>query len=349
MKKVLSGAVKKNRLAGSYLFFGPEGVGKWATALELAKGLNCQEGDSHPCENCASCKKIANLAHPDVKVLFPLPSVKTDEERQRFMEEKIREPYSTVNFDRPSNIPVEEIRKMQRELSLKPYEVKRRVVIIYQAERMISTGQNYLLKNLEEPPLDTVMMLTSSEPGKFLPTILSRCQKIRFSSLSDKLIEDYLKKNCQLDPKQAGYYSKISRGSLGRALSLINSEKGQIREDGLDLIWSALEQDLVDSVELVRGLIRKWDRDCVLEMFDFLFTLFRDIYLYLEQRTEGNLINVDLKEKIVRIADILKRKDLAERGMHLINKTKRNCISRNANLELSLLALVTHWRSWSRR
>ena len=349
VKKILTGAIKKNRLAGSYLFFGPEGVGKWTTALEVAKVLNCQKGNLSPCEDCASCKKIAHLVHPDVKLLFPLPKVKTEEEKERFKKEKIKEPYSIIGFDKPSNIPVEEIRNIQKELSLKPYEAKRRVVIIYQAEKMASAGANSLLKSLEEPPTDAVLILLSSEPSRLLPTILSRCQKLRFSSLSDNLIEDYLKTNYKLDPKQIGFYSKISGGSLGKALGLINSDKSQIREDGLDLVGSALKQDLVYSVELVRELIRKWDRDSILEMFDFLFILFRDIYLYLEQKGDSNLLNADLKEKIVELAHIFKDGKTAEGGMNLISETKEECIRRNANLELSLLALVSNWRRWSRR
>jgi DNA polymerase-3 subunit delta' len=353
VKQVLIRAIEKDKLAGSYLFFGPEGVGKWATALEVAKKLNCQKGTPGPCEDCASCKKIAKLSHPDVTFLFPLPSVKKEEEKERFREqfkiEKIKEPYSTVWFDKPSNIAVEEIRGMQRGLSLRPYEAERRVVIIYQAERMAIAGENSLLKSLEEPPLDAVLILVSSEPSKLLPTILSRCQKIRFSPLADNLIEDYLIDKYKLGHQSASFFAKLSRGSLSKALSLMNSERNEIREDGASLVHSGLKQDLVSSVELVQRLLRKWDRDSILEMFDFLFTFFRDIYLYLGQKGDENLLNSDLKDSIIELAGILKKGELAEQGMDLTRKTKEECIRRNANLELSLLALVLSWRSYIRR
>ena len=349
VKKVLGGAIRQDRLSGSYLFFGPEGVGKWATALEVAKILNCQEGKSAPCGNCPSCKKITNLIHPDIKLLFPLPSVKNEEEKERFNKEKIGEPYSIVGFSRSSNIPVEEIRQLQKELSLRPFEAKRRVVIIYQAERMASSGENSLLKTLEEPPLDAILIMICSEQGKLLPTILSRCQKIRFSSLSDNSIENYLKSKCQLDSAKAGFYSKISRGSLGKAISLIDSEGGQIREDGVNLIFSALSQDLCSVVMRVQELIAQYDRDSILEMFDFLFTLFRDIYLYLGKQDHSNLLNLDLKSKIAELAGFFKNSHIAEKGMNLISQTKEDCVKRNANLELSLLAMALNWRGWSRR
>jgi DNA polymerase III subunit delta' len=353
VKQVLNRALERDRLAGSYLFFGPEGVGKWATALEVAKRLNCQKGNLDPCGDCASCKKITRLSHPDITLLFPLPAVKKEEEKEKFREEfkseKIKEPYSIMSFDKPSNIAVEEIREMQRGLSLRPYEAKRRVVIVYQAEKMAVAGANSLLKSLEEPPLDAVLILTSSEPSKLLPTILSRCQKIRFLPLADSLIEDYLITNYKLGSQQAHFCSKLSRGSLGKALSLMDSERSEIREDGVNLLRCALKEELVSSVELVGGLLRKWDRDSILAMFDFLFTFLRDIYLYLEEKGDEDLLNLDLKEKIIKLAGILKERELVEEGMDLISRTKEDCIKRNANLELSLLALVLSWRSYIRR
>jgi len=349
VKRTLSGAIRQDRLYGSYLFSGPEGVGKWATALEVAKILNCQQRKPVACGNCSSCRKINNLIHPDIKLLFPLPSTKTEEEKERFSREKIEEPYSVVGFSRSSNISVEAIRQMQKELSLRPFEARRRMVIIYQAEKMASSGENSLLKTLEEPPLDAVVIMISSESGKLLPTISSRCQKIRFSCLSGSLIENYLKSNYQLDSAKAGFYSKIARGSLGKAISLINSERSQIREDGVNLVFSALNQDLCSVVMQVQEMIAQYDRDSVLEMFDFLFTLFRDIYLYLEQHNDSGLLNLDLKKRITELAGSFGNSDVAERGMNLISKTKEDCIKRNANLELSLLAVVLNLRKWPRR
>lgn len=349
VKETLIGAIKKKRLAGSYLFFGPRGVGKWATALEVAKGLNCQREAAEPCGSCASCIKIANLTHPDVTILFPLPSVRTEEERERFKSEKIKEPYFMIGFDKPSYITVEEIRQMQRNLSLKPYEAKRRVVIIYQVENMASSGGNYLLKSLEEPPLDAVFMLISSEPSRLLPTILSRCQKIRFSSIGYNLIENYLKARYQLGPEQAGSYARMSRGSLGEALRFIYGDKSQIRMDGCSLIDCAFTQELSGLLELVEELMEKHDRDSILEMFDFLFTFFRDIYIYLDQKENGSLSNLDLKNRVIQLASILKEKEVVESGMKLISETKEDCVKRNANLELSLLALALGLKDALRR
>ncbi len=340
IKEILSGAIKKDRLAGSYLFSGPQGVGKWATALEVAKGLNCQKEAIDPCGSCISCRKIANLMHPDVTVLSPLPSTKTEEERERFRSQKIKEPYSIVGFDKPSYITVEEIRQMQRNLCLKPYEARRRVVIIHRAEKMVPTGGNYLLKSLEEPPLDAVLILVSSQPGRLLPTILSRCQKIRFSPVPQGLIENYLKTRYELDPQQAGPYARMSRGSLGEALRLMEEERSQIRMDGLDLIDSALNQELPDLVKSVEELLEKHDRDTILEMFDFLFTLLGDIYVYLDQKEDGKLSNLDLESRVIRLASVIKEKETVEWGMRLVSEIKEECVKRNANLELSLLALV---------
>jgi DNA polymerase-3 subunit delta' len=126
-KRILRGALGKQRLASSYLFHGEAGTGKWALALEMAKAINCEkEGKPariepfEPCDRCTSCRKIDKLIHPDVKMIFPVPKVKIQEETERFRREKIKDPYALVKFDKNANIPVDQIREMQKDLSLDP-------------------------------------------------------------------------------------------------------------------------------------------------------------------------------------------------------------------------------------
>ena len=112
-KKILQGAIKEKRLAHAYLFTGPAGVGKWFTAIELAKAVNClKEGDDY-CGECSSCKKISHLIHPDLTLIFPLPPVssskkgrkeKEEEEqknRNKFIQEKLANPYRIVRYEKP--------------------------------------------------------------------------------------------------------------------------------------------------------------------------------------------------------------------------------------------------------
>ncbi|MCK4384794.1 MAG: AAA family ATPase, partial [candidate division Zixibacteria bacterium] len=195
-KKILSGALKKDMLASAYLFYGEVGTGKWALALELAKAINCENDENQGCDNCLSCRKIDKLIHPDVKVIFPVPfsSAKTQaqldkrqEEMERFKKEKIKDPYTIVKFEKNVNIPVDQIREMQRQLCLKPFEGKRKVVIIAEVENMHPASANSLLKTLEEPPPDSNLILTTTDINQLLPTVVSRCQQIRFGKIPSPL------------------------------------------------------------------------------------------------------------------------------------------------------------------
>jgi DNA polymerase III delta prime subunit len=120
-KRILSGALKNNLLASAYLFYGDRGTGKWAMALELAKAINCEKSQGEACDACASCLKIGKMGHPDVKMIFPVPSSKSDEKNQeeteRFRRLKSENPYAIVKFEKNVNIPVEQIRAMQREIA----------------------------------------------------------------------------------------------------------------------------------------------------------------------------------------------------------------------------------------
>ena len=153
----LQRAIQRDKVVHSYLFWGNEGIGKKRVALQFAKALNCEEeperGDA--CDQCASCRKIERLLHPDVLLLEP----------------------------EGQTLKVEQVRLMQRQLAYRPYEGRRRICILTAADRMAPNMSNALLKTLEEPPLHTVMILLANHPRLLLPTILSRCQTIRFNAL----------------------------------------------------------------------------------------------------------------------------------------------------------------------
>jgi DNA polymerase-3 subunit delta' len=349
-KQILSGALKKDMFASAYLFYGEAGIGKWALALELAKAINCEDDENKPCDKCTSCKKIDKLIHPDVKMIFPVPSVKTPEEIERFKKEKIQEPYTIVKFEKNVNIPVDQIREMQKELYLKPFEGKKKVVIINEAENMHPASANSLLKTLEEPPLDSHLILTTTDINRLLPTVVSRCQQIRFSKIHSSLIEKRLIERHQIPDDKALFYAKLSNGSLGKALDYVQGEKENIRNDAIFLVKTAIEGQTLDLIQKVEKLLNQWDKNSILEMFEFLISLFRDIYLTLEtfKTDKEELLNYDMASEVVKLSERFKRQNKVEEALKLIDQIRMDCKTKNVNLKLALLTLCLKLRDLSR-
>ncbi len=354
-KRILSGALKKDMLASAYLFYGEAGTGKWALALELAKAINCESNENQGCDNCLSCKKIEKLIHPDVKTIFAVPfaSPRTQAERdrrqeaiERFRKEKTKEPYAIVKFEKKVNIPVDQIRQMQRELSLKPFEGKRKVVVITEVENMHPSSANSLLKTLEEPAPDSHLILTTTDINRLLPTVVSRCQQIRFGKIPSGLIEKRLKQGTQIDEKKASFYAKISNGSLGRAL-LIQGEKEYMRRDAIDMVEICVLGNTSEIIDKVGELLNKRDRNSILEMFEFLFSLFRDVYLTKETSGKELVLNYDMASEVVKLSEKFKRQNKVEEALKVIDHIRKDCKTRNANLKLALLTLCLELRDLS--
>ena len=353
-KRILSGALKKNRLASTYLFHGEAGTGKWALALELAKAMNCEKDGNHApilrleaCDLCPSCRKIDKLIHPDVRMIFPVPSVKTQEETERFRREKIKDPYATVKFEKRANIPVDQIREMQKELSLRPFEGKRKVVIITEVENMHPASANSLLKTLEEPPPDSNLVLTTTDLNRLLPTVVSRCQQIRFGKIPSGLIERRLGDSSQIPDEKASFYARISNGSLGRALDFMQGEKENARQDAIALLRTSVEGDRAKIIHQVDQLQSEWDRNSILEMFGFLISLFRDIYLVLEISCKESMINFDIASEVIKLSEKFKRQNKVEEAVKLIDRIRSDCKTKNVNLKLALLTLCFELRNLS--
>jgi DNA polymerase-3 subunit delta' len=380
-KKILSGALKKDMLPSAYLFYGGVGTGKWALALEVAKAINCENlqippfdrlssslsdlgiedrvvseaeppkagNENQACDQCLSCRKIEKLIHPDVKMIFPVPSVKTQEEKERFKREKIKEPYTIVKFDKNVNIPVDEIREMQNNLYLKPFEGKKKVVIITEVENMHPSSANSLLKTLEEPPKDSHLILTTTDINRLLPTVVSRCQQIRFAKIPSFLIEKRLKEKYQIPEKKASFYAKISNGSLGKALDFLQGEKENIRQDAILLIETSGENNTGKIIDQVDALQNRWDKNSILEMFEFLISLFRDVYLTLEtfKTDKEHLLNYDIASEVVKLSERFKRQNKVEEALKLVDRIRTDCKMKNVNLKLALLTLCLELRDLS--
>jgi DNA polymerase-3 subunit delta' len=355
-KKILSGALQKNMLAPAYLFYGEEGTGKWALALELAKAVNCENSENQACDQCRSCRRIDKLVHPDVIMIFPLSSgsaktqaqwSKREEEIERFKKEKIKDPYTIVKFEKNVNIPVEKIREMQTALGLKPYEGKRKLVIMTEVENMHPSSANSLLKTLEEPSGDCTLILTTTDINRLLPTVVSRCQKIRFGKIPPVLIQKRLKEDCRIPERKASFYARISNGSLGRALDFAGGEKENIRQDALDMLRTSVEASPTKIIQKVGDLQNRWDKNSILELFEFLISLFRDVYLALENSGKDGLINYDIAPEVLKLREKFKRPNKVEEALKILDQIRMDCKTKNVNLRLALLTFCFQLRDLS--
>jgi DNA polymerase III subunit delta' len=228
-------ALVRGRLASSFLFAGPPGVGKRTFALKLAEALLCQtrpETAFDPCGVCPSCAQVAAGTHPDVDVVAK-------------PEEK-----STI----PLELLIGEREHRRREglchnIGLKPFLGGRKIAVIDDADHLNAEGANALLKTLEEPPPRSVLILIGTTPAKQLPTIRSRCQLIRFRPLPTSIVADLLvSKGLVADPAEARRLARYSDGSLQRALDLADPDLWSFR----NTLCQRLAEPAFDSLQLAK-------------------------------------------------------------------------------------------------
>ena len=251
--KILKTAIKTDKAGGSYLFYGSEGLGKFTTALYFAMALNCDSDDA-PCGICNSCQKFLNISHPDFIYIFPTPNLKFQidgsykeeklgKEYLNFIEQRSKYPWKSFSFSQKAEIRIDAIRMLIHKISRSPNEAKYKICIVQDADLMNNNTANAFLKTLEEPPRNTIILLTSSRPDFLLPTILSRCQKIPFNQLSVNDIQSELLENQGIEASQARLIARIANGNMERSLQLKEEGDTLMRETASKLKKLITSQD----------------------------------------------------------------------------------------------------------
>jgi len=347
-KSILQGALGREVLASSYLFFGPRGVGKQALAMELAKAVNCQSEGRLPCDSCSACRRIRKSNYPDVHLYFPTahPKKVKPEELQEAMRQRAANPYFLPRYKESDAIHIETIRKIEKEANYTSYEAKRKVFILADADRMNLPAANALLKILEEPPANVLFVLTAAQPSKLPATVLSRCQQVRFARLSDAAVARALKTVPGARPERIRLASRLAQGNLGRAFELIQEEVQRNRAEALKSLTSALSGDLVSTIKLAERLGRSRSPKAREEHLETLQVWYRDMLLLLEGK-EDSLINEDLKPQLREMANQYDWQGV-QRSLNLIQDT-RNALAANVNAELVWLVLFNKLRRQQRK
>ncbi len=262
---LLRGHIRAQRVRHAYLFTGPRGIGRRTLALRFAQALNCPQPPAPgvPCGTCRVCRQIEAGHHPDVFIV--------QAEREG------------------GTLKVDQIRDLQRQLALTPYEAPYRIALLLRFEEAHPSAANALLKTLEEPPERVVLLLTAESAEGLLPTIVSRCEVIRLRPVPPQPLAQALEAHHQTDPEQAALLAHLAHGRPGLALRWLHDPTAlQQREEHLQALERLLGADLVTRFAFAEQFTKPRDQ-AVARLRPLLQTwldLWRDVLL---QRADPTL------------------------------------------------------------
>ena len=295
VKAVLKRMLVTDRLPGAMLFTGEEGIGKKLFALEVARALNCRTPKDHEaCGVCSSCVRIRRLNYP------------TRDDADEWTQIIWTDHPDVGLVVAPKRVlRVEQMRQIEKEANFRPFEGKARVFLIDEADKLNDASANALLKVLEEPPRTSHLILITARPAMLLPTILSRCQMIRFSPLTPAEIESHLVKN-DIDVKTARLRARAAGGSMGRALAgdlvTFTSQRKAMLKVLNTLVLSNDRAQLLRSAEQLNEAQYKDEFE---ERLDVLETLIRDAWMLSLGVDTSRIVNEDLSVELKEIAQKL--------------------------------------------
>ena len=348
---ILSGAYKQKKTSSTYLLYGKEGSGRWLHAIAFTALFNCEdvkEVDSifKPCGACRNCLNIFNLNFDALKIVVPIAphENKLDKAIDLTLEAiqiKKEEPFALLTSAKTTNIPISLAREIKKKLALRHDKGQVRVVLFYKMEQMRGASADALLKMIEEPPVDTVIILIADKPDSLLPTIQSRSQKIKIPRLSSDAIKEYLLENVEATEHLASLLSKISEGSLGQALSLLESYGDE--ENNQRAIYGMLFKSLflvsgAETLSQMNEYLSLRDRSETFAMLNLWQMLVRDIANFSVTHDENEIFNIDFSSEIQELASYFHSSELALQMAETIKITLAD-LERNVHIQGALMAL----------
>jgi DNA polymerase III subunit delta' len=318
--QLLSEHIAKGRTRQAYLFTGPRGIGKRTLALRFFQAINCLAPPSpgHFCRTCPSCTRIDQMQHPDLDIL------------QAEHEGGV--------------LKVDQIRSLQRNLALTPYEARNRMALLLRFEEANPSASNALLKTLEEPSPRVILVLTAVSPESLLATIVSRCEVLRLSPAPLQAVIDFLYSKKGLPAEQARLLAHLSAGRIGYAC-LLHAEPDRLaqRQAWLDELLQLMSSSRVKRFSYAESLSK--DKEQARQVLQLWLSYWRDIML----KTIGAsapLINSDRVDEIENLSarmDVLEASDTVKSLEQTITFLENNVNPRIA-LEVLLLDLpgLTH-------
>lgn len=296
-----------NRLAHAYLFMGPHGIGKSEAALNVARLITCENNpdgrQSSFCGTCASCRRIDSGNHPDV--MF-------------------------IDKGEEQSIRIARVRELIARIQLKPYEARLKIFIIKNIEDLTLEGSNALLKTLEEPSKDSLLILTTAVPERNLDTVRSRCHGVHFFALSGEQLAAQLKQEFSLEEKESHFLAYFSEGCLGRARELTGQGFFDKKNDIIDNIVFRGVQD--SYLKAISG-----DKEEARVVLNVLLAWFRDLILLKVGAHEDRLVNTDRVTDLARLAKYYNFEQLTDIVNEIVNTLKLLEDNLNVKIPMALL------------
>ena len=350
-KKLLQTAVHTRRLAHAYLFWGESGIGKDALAIAFAKTLLCLKQGEEACGECASCKKVDLLQHPNLKLIFPLPggdnekSVDEDSfsndvlgEIKKQTAEKAKNPYLPINIPKAKFIRIKSIREIKKESSLSNTEQGKKIFIIFDAELMNDAAANSLLKILEEPLEGTHFLLVTSRKDALKQTIISRCQLVQCSVLKSEKIAEALVQRENVDKEKAQYVARLANGNYLQALQLLHDDLNRCREDVLKFLRSVLGTSSLKLFQEQEEYFTGNKRDDAEQLLIMLLVWLRDAMVLREDSV--TVFNKDQEADLKSFLRKFGQKNL-EQCLSVVERSLE-LLRRNVYLPLIMLSLTVN-------
>lgn len=305
--------LRRDALPHALLFSGIEGVGKNQAALLLAMALNCSAAaGERPCGACRTCRSLQAGQHPDLLTVAPEGPL----------------------------IRVAQVRQLCATLAMKPYAARSRVVIITDARAMNPEAANALLKVLEEPPERTLLILLTTQTGDLLPTIVSRCQQLRFGPLPRRALQALLVEGHGVAPDAAAFAAAVSGGSLTRALRFSQAD-WRARRSWLIAAIGLDRPEMLTSrpLELLLAVAEKLagQKDWIPEALDLIVAWLRDLLIF--RHAPGRLINQDQAELVDRASGRLPDEALLQRIQAVAGAQRQVAANLSPRLVLERLML----------
>lgn len=290
IKEYLKKSIKDKNISHGYIFEGAKGIGKLDMSIFFAKSLLCKEFDEEPCNKCSSCIKVNSINHPDLHIIL-------SEER---------------------SIKRETIDDLISSIYQKPYESDRKIYIINNSEDMTMQAANTFLKTLEEPVGNTTIILLTENSNLLLPTIVSRCQIIKFEKIGNEFIIDYIKNKFNLDSNTAKLISYYSQGVLYNAEKIATNENDilKIREEIIKIFDKILIHDKNAIFEYETYF--EENKDKIDRITEVLMIWLRDVY-FKKYEINDLIINIDFVDLLEKHSKVLKRQKIDEIIKYLQN------------------------------